>query len=165
MVVVKTSRSGCISAFTEFGPAFGGGLVIAAMAIASGGDSMGSPYEWLSFMLVILFFSYVIGLIPAVLTGVLLSRIGGGLTGSRWLLTATGAGAGVGLLFGVLVVGIVMKGEDLLPVSIFLAVMCAFSALICALFFQPAWGHDAGENMHADIDVNTDMNPSSPDPR
>ena len=134
------------------------------MAIASGGDSMGSPYEWLSFMLVILFFSYVIGLIPAVLTGVLLSRIGGGLAGSRWLLTATGAGAGVGLLFGVLVVGIVMKGEDLLPVSIFLAVMCAFSSLICALFFQPAWGHDAGENMHADIDANTDMNPSSPDP-
>ncbi len=162
MVVVKTSRSGCISAFTGFGPAFGGGLVIVAMAIATGGGD--SPYEWLGVMLVVLFFSYVIGLIPAVLTGVLLSRIGGGLAGSRWLLTATGAGAGVGLLFGVLVVGIVMKGEDLLPVSIFLAVMCAFSALICALFFQPAWGHDAGENMHADIDVNTDMNPSSPDP-
>ena len=162
MVVVKTSRSGCITAFTGFGPAFGGGLVIVAMAIATrGGDS---PYEWLGVMLVVLFFSYVIGLIPAVLTGVLLSRIGGGLAGSRWLLTATGAGAGVGLLFGVLVVGIVMKGEDLLPVSIFLAVMCAFSSLICALFFQPAWGHDAGENMHADIDVNTDMNPSSPDP-
>ena len=162
MVVVKTSRSGCITAFTGFGPAFGG-LVIAAMAIATGGGD--SPYEWLGVMLVVLFFSYVIGLIPAVLTGVLLSRIGGGLAGSRWLLTATGAGAGVGLLFGVLVVGIVMKGEDLLPVSIFLAVMCAFSALICALFFQPAWGHDAGENMHADIDANTDMNPSSPDLR
>lgn len=154
MVVVKTSRSGCITAFTGFGPAFGGGLVIAAMAIATGGGD--SPYEWLGVMLVVLFFSYVIGLIPAVLTGVLLSRISGGLTGHRWVLTAAGTGAGVGLLFGVLV-DYGMSGEYELPVSIFLAAMCAFSAFVCALFFQPAWGSDTGENMY------TDTNPSAPD--
>lgn len=132
---MKTSRRGCFFAFTVFGPPIGGVLFILALTpieFSQGNTSMSFPRA-LGLLFFTLFFSYIPGIVPAALTGALLSWIGVGLPRWRWLLTATATGAGVGMLCGTL-----LGKTEMLTFGFFLGALGAISALICALSFQPA---------------------------